>query len=193
VLTTAFFWVCGFTFFTTFFGVYVKNKFGFSQSKTGDYFAIVGVFIAITQGALVGLVAKKLADYKVLRFSIFGQVVALTAYFLITKSSILYVFIPVLALFQGLSQANLTTLVSRSAEMGRQGEAMGIYSSVSSLAQVPASVLVGYVASSVSSNMPLIVGAGLTLVAGLVFWALFKPSFLLGGPPKTAGAAPAGH
>ncbi len=193
VLTTAFFWVCGFTFFTTFFGVYVKNKFGFSQSKTGDYFAIVGVFIAITQGALVGLVAKKLADYKVLRFSIFGQVVALTAYFLITKSSILYVFIPVLALFQGLSQANLTTLVSRSAEMGRQGEAMGIYSSVSSLAQVPASVLVGYVASSVSSNMPLIVGAGLTLVAGLVFWALFKPGFLLEGPHNAAGPAAAAH
>ncbi len=193
VLTTAFFWVCGFTFFTTFFGVYVKNKFGFSQSKTGDYFAIVGVFIAITQGALVGVVAKKLADYKVLRFSIFGQVVALTAYCLITRSAILYLFIPVLALFQGLSMANLTSLMSRSAEMGRQGEAMGIYSSVSSLAQVPASVLVGYVASSVSSNTPLVAGAGLTLAAGILFWLLFKPGFVAATATGAAGPAPAGH
>jgi MFS transporter, DHA1 family, tetracycline resistance protein len=188
-LITTFFWVCGFTFFTSFFGVYVRNKFGFSQGKTGDYFAIVGIFIAITQGLIVGLVAKKLPDWKILRFAIFGQVFALSAYFLITSSSILYLFIPVLALFQGLSQANFGSLMSRSAEMGRQGEAMGIYSSVSSLAQVPASLALGYITTGLTANTPLVYGAGFTLIAGLIFLALFRPKYLMSDAPRAAAAA----
>jgi MFS transporter, DHA1 family, tetracycline resistance protein len=178
VLSTGFLWTCGFTFFTTFFGIYVANKFGFTQSKTGDFFAIVGIFIAITQGAIVGIVAKKMQDYRILRFAILLQAVALVGYFAVTKSALLYACIPGLALFQGLTMANLSSLMSRSAEPGRQGEAMGIYSSVSSLAQVPASVLVGYIAGSASSNKPLVVAAALTALAGIVFILLFRPTFV---------------
>ena len=188
-LTTAFLWTCGFTFFTTFFGVYVKNRFGFSPSKTGDYFAIVGLFIAITQGVIVGIVAKKLADDRVLRFAIIFQSAALAGYFVVNKSSQLYLFIPLLALFQGLSQANLSSFMSRSAVPGQQGEAMGIYSSVTSLAQVPAAILVGYVANSVTSNTPLKIAAGLTLAAGL-FFALAHKSRR--GAPTPVSMAP-GH
>ncbi len=178
VLSATFFWTCGFTFFTTFFGIYVANKFGFSQSKTGDYFAIVGIFIAIVQGGIVGVVAKRMADYRILRFSIIAQAGALAAYFIVTRSIMLYAFIPVLALFQGLSQANFSALMSRSAEPGRQGEAMGIYSSISSLAQVPASILVGYIAGSVTSTAPLIAASLLTFIAGVLFIALFRPTYV---------------
>ncbi len=177
-LLTAFLWGGGFTFFTTFFGVYVKNRFGFSQSKTGDYFAIVGLFIALTQGVIVGIVAKKLADYRILRFSIAIQAVVLGVYAVISSSTMLYLFIPLLALFQGLSQANISSLMSRSAEPGRQGEAMGIFSSISSLAQVPASILVGYIAGDYASSVPLSVAAALTMVAGVAFVMLFRPTFL---------------
>jgi MFS transporter, DHA1 family, tetracycline resistance protein len=175
-LLTAFLWTSGFTFFTSFFGVYVSNKFGFSQATTGDYFAVVGLFIAITQGGLVGLVAKRLTDYKVLRFAIICQAGALAAYFIITSKPLLYWFIPVLALFQGLSQANITALMSRVAEPGRQGEALGIFSSVSSLAQVIPSIMLGYITAGSSANTPLVVAAGMTLLAGLAFVALFRPS-----------------
>ena len=190
-LSTAFLWTCGFTFFTTFLGIYVANKFAFSQSKTGDFFAIVGIFIAIVQGGIVGVIAKKMQDYRILKFSIILQAVALAGYFAVTKSALLYLCIPGLALFQGLTQANLSSLMSRSAEPGRQGQAMGIYSSVSSLAQVPASILVGYIAGSVSSNTPLIVASALTAVAGIVFITLFRPTFLQ--PDRSASAAAAAH
>lgn len=188
-LVAGFFWVGGFTFFTTFFGVYLRNRFGFSQSKTGDYFAIVGVFIALTQGLIVGLVAKRAEDYKVLRISFLMHAAMMCVYFTITAQSMLYLCIPLFALFQGLTQANLGSLVSRSAEMGRQGEAMGIFSSVSSLAQVPASVLVGYIAGSISSNTPLVVAAVLIAVAGVIYITLFRPTYLSAMP--AAGRAPA--
>ncbi len=187
-LVTAFFWTCGFTFFTTFFGVLLRNKFGFSQSKTGDYFAIVGLFIALTQGAIVGVVAKKLPDFRILRFSVIAQAGTLYVYASITHSSTLYYFIPIFTLFQGLSQANLSTLMSRSAEPGRQGEAMGIYSSVTSMAQVPASVLVGYISGSFTSKAPLTVAAILTLIAGIAFIALFRPKFVSASPAEPPAA-----
>lgn len=181
-------WGGGFTFFTTFFGVYLKNKFGFSQSKTGDFFAIVGLFIAIMQGLVVGLVSKRMADHKVLRFSLFAQAAVMAVYFAANTSTPLYMVIPFFALFNGLSQANLGALISRSAEPGRQGEAMGIYSSVSSLAQVPASALVGYITGSLTANTPIVVSAILIGLAGLAFNVLYRPTQPSGTRAEPAAA-----
>ena len=52
------------------------------------------------------------------------------------------------------------------------------YSSVSSLAQVPASILVGYIAGSLTSTAPLIAASMLTVVAGVRFIARFRPTFV---------------
>ena len=177
-LIGAFCFNMGFTFFTTFFGVYLRNKFDFSPGQTGDYFALVGIFIALSQGVVVGLVAKKLTDYKVLRFSLFGNAAVLAVYFTASSKATLYWIIPIFTVFNGLSMANFTSLVSRSAEPGKQGEAMGIYSSVQSLAQVPASILVGYIAASISSNTPLIVACVTIIVGGLVFLTMFRPRYV---------------
>lgn len=191
VLGTTFFFNAGFTFFTTFFGVYLRNNFGFDEGKTGDYFAIVGLFIAFSQAVLVGRVAKRLVDFRVLRFSLIGTGAMILIYFASPTSTTfwLYAPIPVLALFQGLTISNTTSLVSRSAEMGRQGEAMGIYSSVTSLAQVPASVLVGYITTSIGSATPLLVAGTCIIVGGLVFLAVFRPTYVSGAAAPVVGAA----
>jgi len=177
-LMSSFLWNGGFTFFTTFFGVYLFNKFGFSQGNTGDYFAVVGLFIAVWQTTMVPRVAKALADYKVMRFSYFGLALAMSGYFLAGSKWQLWAIIPVFTFFNGLSIANQTSLISRSAEMGKQGQAMGISSSITNLAQVPASVLVGFISASVASNMPLIVSTICIAAAGVVFVALFRPTYV---------------
>ena len=129
ILLSSFLFSAGFTFFTTFFGVYLRNKFSFSSSKIGDYFAIVGLCIALSQGLVVGRVAKKLVDYKVLKFSMFGTGAMMLVYFLTPTSSSMYLYmvIPFFAIFNGLCMANTSSLISRSAEMGgkaRQWEFM---------------------------------------------------------------------
>jgi DHA1 family tetracycline resistance protein-like MFS transporter len=180
VLGSAFLFNAGFTFFTTFFGVYLRNNFGFDEGKTGDYFAIVGLFIAVSQAVLVARVARSLPDWKVLRFSLFGTGLVMFVYFFSPTDTTLYLYltIPFFTFFNGLSMANMGSLVSRSAEMGRQGEAMGIYSSVQSLAQVPASVLVGYIATSITSATPLIVSGSCIAAGGLLFLLAFRPKYV---------------
>ena len=192
-LITSFFFNAGFTFFTTFFGVYLSRKFGFSQASTGDYFALVGLAIAFMQVVVVAKVAKKLPDFTVMRFAFFGLACAMAGYFLAGTKWQLYAIIPFFTFFNGLIMANSSSLISRSALPGRQGEAMGISSSVMNLAQVPASLLVGYITGSVTSNTPLVVACACIAVAGLVFNAAFRPKYasaVVGGP---AGAGAPAH
>ena len=191
VLGSVFFWNAGFTFFTTFFGVYLRNNFGFSQSKTGDYFAIVGLFIAFSQAVIVGRVAKRFADYKVLRVSFFG-LAAMMLLYLVTPTDTtfwLYAIIPFFTASNGLSIANSSSLVSRSAGMGQQGQALGILSSVQNLAQVPASILVGYITSSITSSQPLLVSTICIAVAGLFFTLFFRPKYVSDTAARPAATA----
>jgi DHA1 family tetracycline resistance protein-like MFS transporter len=192
ILVSGFMFNIGFTFFTTFFGVYLRNNFGFDQSKTGDYFALVGLFIAFSQVVLVSRVSKKLSDWKVLRFSYFGMATMMLVYFLTPTSTpaYLYLVIPFFTAFNGLTMANMSSLVSRSAEAGKQGQAMGIYSSVQSLAQVPASILVGYITSGITSNTPLIVASVSIACGGLVFLTFFRPTFVDDVGVASSGAHP---
>ena len=180
ILATGFLFNAGFTFFTTFFGVYLKNSFDFSSVEIGDYFALVGLFIAFSQAVVVARVAKKLADFKVLRFSLFGTAAMMLVYFLTptSTSAYLYMVIPFFTFFNGLTMANMSSLVSRSAEPGQQGQAMGIYSSVQSLAQVPASILVGYITSGINSSQPLLVSSVCIGLGGFVFATMFRPKYV---------------
>jgi DHA1 family tetracycline resistance protein-like MFS transporter len=189
ILFSGFLFSMGFTFFTTFFGIYLRNNFNFGPSKTGDYFALVGLFIAFSQAVLVARVSRKLNDYSVLKFSLFGNALMMLLYFLVPTSFSfgLYLIIPLFTAFNGLTMANMTSLISRSAEPGQQGQAMGVYSSVQSLAQVPASVLVGYITTSVTSSQPLIVASVCIALGGLVFIMLFKPTYV---SSSMAAAAP---
>jgi DHA1 family tetracycline resistance protein-like MFS transporter len=186
LLSSSFLFNGGFTFFTTFFGVYLFRKFGFSQGKTGDYFAVVGLFIAFSQAVVVPVVAKRLPDYRVLRFAFFGVALAMSGFFLASSSWQLWAIIPVFTFFNGLVMANQSSLISRSAEPGRQGEAMGISSSVMNLAQVPASILVGFITGSITSSTPLVVATICIAAAGVVFVAFFRPTYVSTGQ---AGAA----
>ena len=191
VLASAFLWNAGFTFFTTFFGVYLRNEFGYSASQTGDYFAIVGLFIAISQAVLVGRVAKSFSDYKVLRVSFFGLASMMLLYFVTPTSTTfwIYAIIPFFTASNGLSIANVSSLVSRSALPGQQGQALGVLSSVQNLAQVPASILVGYITSGITSSQPLLVSTICIASAGVVFALFFRPKYVgpaVGAPAHTA-------
>ena len=192
-LLTSFLFVGGFTFFTTFSGVYLAREFGFTQAKTGDFFALVGIFIALSQGLLVGMVAKKMADYRVLKWSLLCNAGALLVWFVAKSTWPLYLGLPFFCFFNACCMANLSGLISRSAEMGHQGEAMGIYSSVQSLSQVPAAVLVGYITSGADSKAPLAAAAIIMLLAGVVYNLFFKPTYVSTGMPTGAPSTAAAH
>ncbi len=174
VMPTVFLFTGGFTFFTTFFGVILRQKFGFSQGNIGDYFAYVGICIATAQGLVVAVVSKKLKDYQVLRFAVAGTAVALALYAWVSNYHWLFAVAPLMAIFNGLSFANMPTIVSRVAPDGNRGEALGISSSVQALAQGILAAMSGYIAS-ISQSKVVLTGAAVVLLGQIAFWVFFDP------------------
>jgi DHA1 family tetracycline resistance protein-like MFS transporter len=61
----------GFTFFTTFAGVYLTQYFGFTGVNIGKFFAYVGFWIVVTQGFVLRKLPAKLGDHTVVKLPIF--------------------------------------------------------------------------------------------------------------------------
>lgn len=176
VLPTSFLANAGFTFYVTFWGVVLAEQFGFSQSGVGNYFAYVGIMIILAQGLVVRRVSGKIEDYKILRFSLFGTGLCLFTYYFIPNSTPALIFLipPFMAVFNSLTMAFTSTLITRVTPNNIRGEAMGIASSVNALAQSIPSILAGYIAAH-HARLPVLIGSLLLFTGGLVFWKIFKP------------------
>lgn len=179
VFSTVFLLQAGFTFFTTFFSVFLITKFGFNQNSVGNYFSFVGIWIAFSQAVVTRKVSKYFSEKQILRFSIVATGIFILAQFLPTTVFGLLVIVPFFAIVNGLSQANIMSLVSRSAGAEIQGEILGINASVSALAQTIPPILSGFIAASIGATVPIFVSGVTIILAGLVFILFFKKQNVL--------------
>jgi DHA1 family tetracycline resistance protein-like MFS transporter len=169
IATVNFLFQAGFTFFTTFFSVFLITKFNFTQGSIGNYFAYVGVWIAFAQAVITRKVSGKFNEQEILRFALIGTGIFILAQFLPHQWWGLLLVTPFFAIFNGLSQANLTSLVSRSVGPERQGEILGINASVQALAQTIPPILSGYIAATVAARAPIFVSGITIILAGIIF------------------------
>lgn len=172
---TFFLFNAGFTFFTTFFSIFLLRKFHFSQGNIGDFFSYFGLWIAFTQIVLTRRVASKFEEWHILRLSLPMAGVAILAYFLPTVWWGLLLVAPFMAMGIGLTMAHITALVSQSAGKEIQGEILGINASVQALAQSIPPILSGYIAASLTPETPIFVSSVVVLLAAVIFWLFFKP------------------
>jgi DHA1 family tetracycline resistance protein-like MFS transporter len=163
----------GFTIFTQFFQIYLNDKFSFTTSNIGDFFAFIGLFIAFTQGVLTRKLSATTAPTKIILFTGIGLAIALALLLVPNKIWLLYTFAPLIALNQGLLSPNVQTLVSNSVGPERQGEILGINQSVQSLAMAIPPIIAGY-AVSMHRNLPIAMAASFTLLAWFVFVLFYK-------------------
>lgn len=165
----------GFTFFTTFFQILLIEKLGFSQANVGDFFAYIGIWIALSQIVLVSALAKRFKNYQVIRVALFGMSIALFMQLLPDNTSQLLLVAPLIAIFNGMYLANSTALISLSADKTIQGEVLGIQASVQALAQAVPAIIAGYTAT-LGINTPVIVGSSLIALGAVMFAVLYRPT-----------------
>lgn len=174
LFATTFLFSAGFSFFTTLISVYLISKFSFDQGDIGNFFAYIGLWIIITQGIITRLVARKLKEYQVLRFSLIGSGTGVLLHLLPTAGWAIYMVTPVLAIFNGLSMANLSGLISRSADADIQGEVLGINVSLSSLAAAIPPIIAGGIAAVFGPAASLVISGIIIIGAGLWFALAYK-------------------
>lgn len=168
------FWA-GFSFFQTFFSVLLINKLHFNPSNIGDYFAYIGIWVAITQALITPSVAKRFKHYQVLRISLIAVGLGLFANLWAHNTAQLLMVTPLFAIFVGQTIANSTALVSTSVGPEIQGEVLGINFSVQALGQAIPAAISGYIAA-IGITTPIIVGASTIIFGGLLFVGIYRPS-----------------
>lgn len=173
IFTAEFLFWGGFTFFTTFFQILLIEKLGFKGSNVGDFFAYIGICIAISQAIIVPLALKYFKSHNILKVSLIGNGIALFLQLWPDNTSQLLLVAPLIAIFNGLTMANASALVSLSAGREEQGEILGIEASVQALAQAIPAIISGYVAT-MGVNMPIIVGGFTILAGGLIFILFYR-------------------
>ncbi len=173
---TNFIFFSGFTFFITFFSVFLIRKFHFTQGGVGDLFSFMGLWIAFTQAIVTRRLAKYFSEKEVLSFTLILDGVFIGLMYFAGNSWMLYTLIPFIAICNGLSFANLTGLISRSADQKIQGEILGISASIQALAQLIPPILSGFIAASFTPETPLIVASVIIISSGILFIFLYKGS-----------------
>ena len=175
VFPTVFLFNAGFAFFTSFFSLFLLQKLNFRENNIGDFFAYVGLWIAFTQAAISGALAKRFPDWKVIRVALPGLTIGLLAALLPSNTTQLLLVAPLIPLFVGTTMANITSLVSRTAPPDRQGELLGINASVAALAQAIPAILTGFLAG-IAKEVPVLTAAGVVFVAAVLFWVMYRPA-----------------
>ncbi len=162
----------GFNFFTQFFQLFLIQRFGFTESDIGDFIAYTGLWVAISQGLLLRPLTRRLKPRTIFAWCTFLLGICFPLLLLPERSAWLYLLVPFLAVFYGISQPVSTTIVSDMSGARSQGEMMGINQSVQSMGMAIPPIIAGFVAS-IHVTLPILAAGVCTLVGWAVFIAFY--------------------
>lgn len=173
ILLTVFLQAFGFSFFMQFNQVFLNTKFHFAEKEIGLFFGYIGLWIAFTQGVVLRFTGKKFTAPQILRVSLLGLAVTIVAILIPSQWWMLLLINPFIAIFQGLSQPNQTSIVSSMTPAENQGEMLGIQQSIASLAFTIPPLIAGFIVS-IDYRLPMIASAVVTLLAWANFYFRYK-------------------
>ncbi len=177
MLLVVFLLTLGFNFFTQFFQVFLIQKFAYTQSDIGNIFAFIGLCIAFVQGILTRPLSKRFVPTSIMSFCALGLACTLPALILPSESWMLYVLLPFVAVFNGLTYPNANAIISNLADAESQGEVLGINQSMQALAMAIPPIIAGFIVT-IDRNLPILTAGVLTLAAWFVFeFAFRRPHF----------------
>lgn len=159
----------GFAFFTSFFNVYLTNKFNFSPAQIGNFFAYVGIWIIITQVLIVRPLSGKFKEIDILGPVYFASAVGILLYLVPQVAWALLIIVPLASIPNGIQMANFSSLLTKRTDEKVRGEVLGINTSVNSLGQSLPPLFAGAIAAFTASYVPVLLAAFTVFCAGLVF------------------------
>ncbi len=163
----------GFNFFTQFFQVFLIGKFDFGVSQIADLFAFIGIWIILAQGGLQRPLSKMFVPYKIIRVSSLLLALVMPMLLVPNNPKYLYYIVPLIAIFQGLTLPNLTTLVSNQAGKDSQGQILGINQSIQSLGTALPPIIASYI-NNVNISLPISSSAICIFLSWTILIVFFK-------------------
>ncbi len=170
VLVLVFMHVAAFSMMETSIVLFANRRFDFGVRECGRVFAFVGVLMVLVQGGLIGRLARRFGEVKLV---ISGMLLVALGLGLLPFTPggqwpLLLVFMALLAVGQGLVGPSLQTLVSKRSPAHKQGQALGLSQSISALARVVGPAIAGVLLDVGSENTPLLAASFGMLLALLL-------------------------
>ena len=156
-----FFYISGFSFFTTFLPVYLIQKFGLTQFQVGNFFLYLGVLILIGQVILVPTLFKRFSESRVMPVTMFLTGIFILSFYLPSTLAILLALVPLYAFNNSITMVSLQTLISNRTSDSDQGLALGTSQSLRSLGNAFPSMLSGFAAALSNPGIPLVVAGAI--------------------------------
>lgn len=163
--------ILGLTLFVTFtfseviaiFPLFAEARLGFGPREVGWCYSFIGVMVALMQGVVLGPATRRLGESRVLLLGALGLISGMAITPWIDSTPLLLGQIVLLSIGTSFCHPTLTALVSQRAPAGDQGAVMGVASAVASTGRIGGPPAAGHLFESQGPDMPLIVGAVLTV------------------------------
>ena len=168
------------------FALWATEQFGWGPRQVGYVFAYVGVLSAILQGGLIGRLARRFGEERLLLCGLALIGVGLLVLPLARGMAVLGIGVSGLALGMGLTQPSLNSLISRRAGREEQGEVLGVSQSVGSLSRVLGPAAAGLFFAEFGRHAAFFWGAALVGIALVVVAKLIRGL----GPTRLSGSEP---
>jgi MFS transporter, DHA1 family, tetracycline resistance protein len=148
----------GWDFFMEFASVFLLKRFDFSGIGIGAFYAYTSLLYALFAGIFIRPITKRFPAKRILEIALILGGCYFFFFLCISKAHTIWLYIPPLLYFLALIYPTATTVISNDAPPEAQGEILGVYGSIQSLALI----LSPFCASSFIGNYPFII----ILVAG---------------------------
>ncbi len=149
--------------------------FGFGEVEMSYFFMYIGVIQIVLQGLLIGRMAKRWGEEKLI---VLGSLLMMLGVLIMPLMSNIVVFLSSLTMFSsGIGTLNtvLSSFISKKTASDEQGGMLGVAQSVGSIARIPGPLIGGFVAEFAGLNVAFFVSAGLLLIAFVLGFKVFQP------------------
>jgi predicted MFS family arabinose efflux permease len=154
------------------FPLFLGERFGLGERDAGRMFAWIGLFIAVTQGGLVGRLAPWLGEPRLVVVGLAATAAGLAAVPLAPSPAWLYAVGPLIAVGNGLALPAFTSLYSKACHEARAGEFLGQSQSMVTTGRIVGSLWAGVAFQSIAPGAPFAIAGLLMLVALALFVGL---------------------
>jgi len=134
-------------------------QYGFSDMQNGMVFGIMGIIGAVVQGGLIGRLAKKYSDQKLISFGTFFLMIGLATVPYGRNLTGIIIITAIMSIGTGILQPILLSLVSKVAPENEQGVVLGVNQSFSSFARMLGPLWGGFAYQYLGYQIPFLTGS----------------------------------
>lgn len=168
----------GWGFFTEFSPIFLMRRLDFSLNQIANYYAWVGLWIAICQGWLIRPLLNRFTSIRLLKNSLIGMGLVIPLMLLCDPGLGVYMLLPLIALTESFISPTSTAIVSNLTPPDQQGEMLGIHNSIQSAA-IGLSPLFSGSLVALYPHLPVTVSSACMVIAFATFlWVSRKAKLL---------------